>query len=141
MRKSNFEQDENPLWKKTINNEVSTVKRFERLFLFVFFVVVGSGQLSAQTSKPNILVIMGDDVGWMNVASYGGDILGSKPQILIALAGGYSTYILLCPAKLHRWSGCVPYRSTSRSHWIDDSRHSRIAGRFAKRRHHIGGDS
>ena len=28
--------------------------------------------------KPNILVIFGDDVGWMNVSSYGGDILGVK---------------------------------------------------------------
>ena len=29
-------------------------------------------------STPNILVIMADDVGWMNVASYGGDIMGVK---------------------------------------------------------------
>ena len=28
--------------------------------------------------QPNILVIMADDVGWMNVASYGGDIMGVK---------------------------------------------------------------
>jgi hypothetical protein len=27
--------------------------------------------------KPNILVIMADDVGWMNVSSYGGDIMGA----------------------------------------------------------------
>jgi arylsulfatase len=26
--------------------------------------------------KPNILVIMADDVGWMNVSAYGGDIMG-----------------------------------------------------------------
>ena len=29
-----------------------------------------------QADKPNILVIFGDDVGWMNVSSYGGDIMG-----------------------------------------------------------------
>lgn len=29
-----------------------------------------------ENAKPNILVIMGDDVGWMNVSSYGGDIMG-----------------------------------------------------------------
>lgn len=28
--------------------------------------------------KPNILVIMADDVGWMNVASYGGDVMGAR---------------------------------------------------------------
>ncbi len=34
------------------------------------------------TQQPNILVIMADDVGWMNVSCYGGDILGvSTPNI------------------------------------------------------------
>lgn len=28
------------------------------------------------TGKPNILVIFGDDIGWMNVSSFGGDIMG-----------------------------------------------------------------
>jgi hypothetical protein len=33
----------------------------------------------AQTSdRPNILVIMADDVGWMNVSAYGGDIMGAQ---------------------------------------------------------------
>ena len=33
--------------------------------------------MSAQApGRPNILVIFGDDVGWMNVSSYGGDIMG-----------------------------------------------------------------
>ncbi|MCX7099350.1 MAG: arylsulfatase [Methylococcales bacterium] len=32
----------------------------------------------AQESKPNILVIFGDDVGWMNISSYGSDIMGVK---------------------------------------------------------------
>ncbi|MCA0402960.1 MAG: arylsulfatase [Proteobacteria bacterium] len=32
--------------------------------------------------RPNILVIFGDDIGWMNVSSYGGDIMGvSTPNI------------------------------------------------------------
>ena len=28
--------------------------------------------------RPNILVIMADDVGWMNISCYGGDILGTR---------------------------------------------------------------
>jgi len=32
--------------------------------------------LSAADPKPNILVIFGDDIGWMNVSSFGGDIMG-----------------------------------------------------------------
>ena len=36
-----------------------------------------SSPVSAQQAdKPNILVIFGDDIGWMNVSSYGGDIMG-----------------------------------------------------------------
>ena len=31
---------------------------------------------SAATSKPNILVIFGDDIGWFNVSSYSGDLMG-----------------------------------------------------------------
>jgi arylsulfatase len=32
----------------------------------------------AQPAKPNILVIFGDDIGWMNVSAYGGDIMGVR---------------------------------------------------------------
>ena len=32
--------------------------------------------VQAADDKPNILVIFGDDIGWMNVSSYGGDIMG-----------------------------------------------------------------
>ncbi len=35
-----------------------------------------SAPVSAQTANPNILVIFGDDVGYMNVSSFGGDIMG-----------------------------------------------------------------
>ena len=36
---------------------------------------LSTSSATAQT-KPNILVIFGDDIGWMNVSSYGGDIMG-----------------------------------------------------------------
>lgn len=66
------------------------MKRFEHLLLFAFFVVVGSGQLSAQSSKPNILVIMGDDVGIYNLSTYHQGMMGySTPNIdRIANEGG-----------------------------------------------------
>jgi arylsulfatase A-like enzyme len=36
--------------------------------------------------KPNILVIMGDDIGWMNVSAYGGDIMGVQTPNIDRLA-------------------------------------------------------
>ena len=36
--------------------------------------------------KPNILVIMSDDVGWSNISAYGGDIMG-VPTVLLATSG------------------------------------------------------
>ena len=42
----------------------------------------GPVQASPAQAKPNILVIFGDDIGWMNVSSYGSDIMGvSTPNI------------------------------------------------------------
>ena len=38
----------------------------------------GKVEQAAAQSQPNILVIMGDDVGWMNVSAYGGDIMGVR---------------------------------------------------------------
>jgi len=40
----------------------------------------------AADSRPNIVVIFGDDVGWMNISSYGGDILGVKTPNIDRLA-------------------------------------------------------
>jgi arylsulfatase A-like enzyme len=51
-----------------------------RSFLIIFsltFAASAYGQSNAK-DKPNILVIMADDVGWMNVSSFGGDTMGVK---------------------------------------------------------------
>jgi hypothetical protein len=37
----------------------------------------------SQTKKPNILVIMGDDIGLTNLGCYGGDIMGVLAQTSI----------------------------------------------------------
>ena len=52
-----------------------------KMSLPFLFLIAGLGSLApvlAQESKPNILVIFGDDVGWMNVSAYGSDIMGVK---------------------------------------------------------------
>ncbi|MGC2043731.1 MAG: sulfatase-like hydrolase/transferase, partial [Pseudolabrys sp.] len=44
-----------------------------------------AGPAQAQT-KPNILVIFGDDIGYMNVSAYGGDIMGVQTPNIDRLA-------------------------------------------------------
>ena len=44
--------------------------------LAVLCSLVALTPLYAADQKPNILVIFGDDIGWMNVSSFGGDIMG-----------------------------------------------------------------
>src|SRR6202050_102988 len=55
----------------------------------VFAVVLGlvaSAPASAQQKKPNILFIMGDDVGWFNVGAYHRGMMSGKTPNLDKLA-------------------------------------------------------
>jgi len=52
-----------------------------KMSLLLLVLIAGWSSIApvlAQESKPNILVIFGDDVGWMNVSSFGSDIMGVK---------------------------------------------------------------
>jgi len=49
-------------------------------------VLVPGAQVSAQQQKPNILVIMGDDVGWFNIGAYHRGIMSGKTPNLDRLA-------------------------------------------------------
>ena len=51
------------------------------LLLFGF-----AAQAQPQPGKPNILVIFGDDIGYMNVSAYGGDIMGVQTPNIDRLA-------------------------------------------------------
>ena len=54
------------------------VLKMSLLLLVLIACWISVSPVLAQESKPNILVIFGDDVGWMNVSSYGSDIMGVK---------------------------------------------------------------
>src|SRR5215472_16179926 len=48
----------------------------------------GGATANAQGKKPNILVIMGDDVGWFNVGAYNHGMMSGKTPNLDKLAAG-----------------------------------------------------
>ena len=53
--------------------------------------------------KPNILVIMGDDIGWFNISAYNMDVMGYRtPNIDRIAQGRRPFYRLVRAAELHR---------------------------------------
>src|SRR6266446_2963258 len=56
------------------------------LFLVASPGLVGPAQAQAPAAKPNILVIMGDDVGWYNIGAYHQGIMSGKTPNLDKLA-------------------------------------------------------
>jgi arylsulfatase A-like enzyme len=67
------------------------MKRSQRIVVVVATLFLGLGlaappPASAQAKKPNILVIMGDDVGWFNIGAYHQGIMSGKTPNLDKLA-------------------------------------------------------
>ncbi len=61
------------------------MRNFKALFLLIAFVAVAQSA-SAADKKPNILVIMGDDIGWFNIGAYHRGIMSGKTPNLDKLA-------------------------------------------------------
>ena len=86
-----------------------------------------------QQRQPNILVIMGDDVGWFNIGAYHRGIMSGKTPNLDKLAvAGHAVHRLLRRGELHGGPGELHHRRDSAAHGPDD----RGPGR--RRRRHPG---
>ena len=46
--------------------------------LVLFLLAISGNAASADSDKPNILVIWGDDIGWSNISAYHRGMLGSR---------------------------------------------------------------
>lgn len=62
-----------------------------RTFVTVFFVLLAAlvcavGQAGAQEKKPNIIFIMGDDIGWFNIGAYHQGIMAGRTPNLDKMA-------------------------------------------------------
>jgi arylsulfatase len=58
------------------------VSRMSLAMFALFTAITASGSASAQAQKPNILFIMGDDIGWMQPSIYHeGLAVGETPNI------------------------------------------------------------
>ena len=69
-----------------------------------------------EATKPNILVIFGDDIGILNVSAYGRGVMGYQtPNIDRIAREGADLHRLLRPAELHRRARRVHHRPERRS--------------------------
>ena len=68
-------------------NDMSTIRTIGLAMLASFAAIMAAGtQALAQQRPPNILVIMGDDVGWFNIGAYHRGIMSGKTPNLDKLA-------------------------------------------------------
>ena len=83
----------------------------------------------AQEKKPNIVVIMGDDIGMWNIGAYHRGMMAGKTPNLDKLAErGHAVHGLLRRGELHGRSRQLHHRRTADPHRHD---HRRPGGRFA----------
>ena len=87
-------------------------------------------QSAASGGKPNIVVIMGDDIGWFNIGAYHQGIMYSTTPNLDKMAGrGHALHRLLRGAELHRRPRQLHHRRTADPHRPDHGRPGRRHGR------------
>jgi len=67
--------------------------KFQKRFAYALISAICFGELAvqpgvtlAQTKQPNIVVIMGDDIGWFNLGSYHQGVMAGKTPNLDKLA-------------------------------------------------------
>ena len=98
------------------------MERRQRRVVMVFAVLftalaLVAGPAFAQDKKPNILFIMGDDVGWFNIGAYHRGIMSGKTPNLDKLASqGMHVHRLLCRSELHGRPGQLHHRRDSPPH-------------------------
>jgi hypothetical protein len=95
------------------------------LALFVAATAV-SAPASAQQQKPNILVIMGDDIGYWNISAYNRGMMGYRTPNIDRIANEGAIFRLLRPAIVHGRPCRVHHRPESIAHRASKSR---LAGR------------
>ena len=75
---------------------ISRIVQFVAATLFLFASILALGQEQpqpqSQSNKPNIIVIMGDDVGWFNIGAYNQGIMAGKTPNLDQIASEGMTF-------------------------------------------------
>ena len=60
----------------------------------IFLMVAGVSRGTAQTKQPNILVIMGDDIGMWNIGAYHRGLMAGKTIVIPGLTNKFIPWIV-----------------------------------------------
>ena len=86
----------------------------------------GQAQRPAGQRPPNILMIMGDDIGWFNPSIYHRGMMGYRtPNIDRIAQGRRAVHRLVRPAELHRRPRGIHHRPVADPHRADQGRPAR----------------
>jgi hypothetical protein len=104
---------------------------FAPLALLTAVIMMSPPAAAQQQQKPNILVIMGDDIGMWNVSAYSHGMMGFKtPNIDRIAKEGRDVQRHLRPTVLHRRACGVHHRPVALPHWSAQSRPAGRQGRI-----------
>lgn len=111
----------------------------KRLLLLIRVVVASVACLAplaeAQT-KPNILVIMGDDIGYWNLSTYNQGMMGYRTPNIDSIANEGKIHRCIRREQLHSRTFRVHYRPESVSDRAPESRPAGRKGRPQRQRSH-----
>jgi|SRR5512133_1632893 hypothetical protein len=74
------------------------------------------------SEKPNVLLIMADDVGWFDVGVYHRGLMGCQTRVLTGSPLGWSCSPTPTPSELHGREGGVDYRTAPDAYRFDPPR-------------------
>ena len=99
---------------------------FGRLGIARYCAMAAVAPASAQQQKPNILVIMADDIGYWNISAYNRGMMGYRTPNIDRIANEGAIFTdEPRPAILHRRPVCVHHRPEPNAHWPSQGRTTR----------------